>query len=130
MKKLMLIITLMFLFVSIGFAQHLKKDGTPDRRYKENKNLPPTAPTKTTVLPTDTNKLDQQKSKKFNTTTTKHLKKDGTPDRRYKENKSSSNNSHEKATGTTKSGSTIYTGPRGGQYHYSKSGKKVYTKRK
>lgn len=41
-------------------AQHLKKDGTPDKRYKENKAA---------------------------ATTTKHLKKDGTPDMRYKENK-------------------------------------------
>lgn len=34
-------------------------------------------------------------------------------------------------TGTTTStGQPIYTGPRGGQYHYSSSGKKVYTRRK
>ena len=38
-------------------AQHLKKDGTPDKRYKENKAKPV------------------------------HLKKNGTPDKRYKENK-------------------------------------------
>ena len=36
---------------------HLKKDGTPDKRFKENKTPPP------------------------------HIKKDGTPDMRYKENK-------------------------------------------
>ncbi len=41
---------------------HVKKDGTPDKRYKENK------------------------SKK--TTEKKHLKKDGTLDKRFKENKS------------------------------------------
>jgi hypothetical protein len=41
--------------------QHLKADGTPDKRYKENK----TATKKETV----------------------HTKKDGTPDKRYKENK-------------------------------------------
>ncbi|MBP1640090.1 MAG: hypothetical protein H6Q17_1673 [Bacteroidetes bacterium] len=40
-------------------AQHLKKDGTPDKRFKENK---------VGVAP-------------------KHLKKDGTPDKRFKENK-------------------------------------------
>jgi hypothetical protein len=34
------------------------------------------------------------------------------------------------ATGSTASGQTIYTGPRGGQYHYSKNGKKVYEKRR
>lgn len=28
------------------------------------------------------------------------------------------------------SNKTIYTGPRGGKYHYNKSGKKVYHKRK
>jgi len=30
----------------------------------------------------------------------------------------------------TRSGQTIYTGPRGGRYHYSSSGKKVYERRK
>jgi hypothetical protein len=30
----------------------------------------------------------------------------------------------------TKTGKTIYTGPRGGKYHYSKSGKKVYEKKR
>lgn len=39
----------------------LKKDGTPDMRYKENKDASKTAK--------------------------KHMKKDGTPDKRYKENK-------------------------------------------
>jgi hypothetical protein len=38
-------------------TQHLKKDGTPDKRYKENKAKPV------------------------------HTKKDGTPDKRFKENK-------------------------------------------
>lgn len=44
---------------SAGSTTHIKADGTPDKRYKENK-----APEKTV-----------------------HLKKDGTPDKRYKENK-------------------------------------------
>jgi len=34
------------------------------------------------------------------------------------------------ATGKTRSGQTIYTGVRGGKYHYSKSGKKVYESKK
>jgi len=38
--------------------------------------------------------------------------------------------SGEKAIGTTPTGKTLYEGPRGGQYHYSKSGKKVYQKKK
>jgi PBCV-specific basic adaptor domain len=37
----------------------------------------------------------------------------------------------ETPTGTaTTNGQPIYTGPRGGQYHYSASGKKVYTRKK
>lgn len=44
---------------SLGSTTHIKADGTPDKRYKENK-----VPEKTV-----------------------HLKKDGTPDKRYKENK-------------------------------------------
>lgn len=36
----------------------------------------------------------------------------------------------EPSTGETAIGIPPYTGPRGGQYHYSKSGKKVYEKRK
>ena len=71
MKRIVLIINFLVLFAVIGTAQtmpakpatpttttHLKKDGTPDKRYKENKTPPP-----------------------------QHIKKDGTPDMRYKENK-------------------------------------------
>ena len=43
---------------AIQAPQHLKKDGTPDKRFKENKTKPAV-----------------------------HLKKDGTPDKRFKENK-------------------------------------------
>ncbi len=54
------------------------------------------------------------------------------------ENQSSSSNNNstltpqraEKQTGTTTTGIPQYTGPRGGIYHYSKSGKKVYSKKK
>ena len=53
------------------------------------------------------------------------------------ENQNSSNNNStvtpekkEKQTGATPTGIPQYTGPRGGTYHYSKSGKKVYDKKK
>jgi hypothetical protein len=36
----------------------------------------------------------------------------------------------ETPAGTTPSGKTIYVGPRGGRYHYSASGKKVYERRR
>jgi hypothetical protein len=38
--------------------------------------------------------------------------------------------SGETEVGTTPTGKTIYEGPRGGRYHYSKSGKKVYERKK
>lgn len=41
-----------------------------------------------------------------------------------------SKKANETVVGTTPTGKTIYEGPRGGRYHYSKSGKKVYEKRK
>lgn len=69
MKKIALIFSFLLIFAGMGMAQttpktktppatHLKKDGTPDKRFKENKKTPPP-----------------------------HIKKDGTPDMRYKENK-------------------------------------------
>ncbi|MFI5187212.1 MAG: HNH endonuclease signature motif containing protein [Chitinophagales bacterium] len=64
MRKLLSII-LLCLTASILFAQHLKKDGTPDRRYKGNKTYSASSSSSSTV----------------------HLKKDGTPDRRYKQNR-------------------------------------------
>jgi hypothetical protein len=78
MKKLLLTAGLLLAMIGSNFAQqpadkdkkkdaatsaaHTKKDGTPDKRYKENKGG--TAAAATT-----------------------HVKKDGTPDKRYKENK-------------------------------------------
>jgi hypothetical protein len=70
MKKITLIASMLFIFVGATMAQttpatkpattttHLKKDSTPDKRFKENKTPPP-----------------------------QHLKKDGTADKRFKENK-------------------------------------------
>ena len=44
---------------------------------------------------------------------------------------STTTKANETPTGTTTAkGQEIYTGPRGGQYHYSSSGKKVYTRKK
>lgn len=37
---------------------------------------------------------------------------------------------YEKEMGASKADKTIFVGPRGGRYHYSSSGKKVYEKRK
>jgi len=40
------------------------------------------------------------------------------------------NKKQQTSTETTSNGQPIYTGPRGGKYHYSKSGKKVYERKK
>lgn len=45
-------------------------------------------------------------------------------------NNNNSSSGSTQTTETTKTGKPIYTGPRGGRYHYSKSGKKVYEKKK
>ncbi|MCF6133131.1 hypothetical protein [Flavobacterium wongokense] len=55
----------------------LKKDGTPDKRYKENQA--PKAPLKKDGTP--------DKRYKENKAPKAPVKKDGTPDKRYKENK-------------------------------------------
>jgi hypothetical protein len=83
MKKIILIVNLLLAFAGFSFAQTTpaapktkakaatstpaaapkKADGTPDMRYKANKDAAKAAPATT------------------------HVKKDGTPDKRYKENK-------------------------------------------
>jgi len=37
MKKIFSLLISLLVFVNVLFAQHYKKDGTPDKRYKENK---------------------------------------------------------------------------------------------
>lgn len=66
MKKYLLFL-ISILFLNLVNGQHLKKDGTPDMRYKENKAL----------------YSPNYSSPNYGL----HLKKDGTPDKRYKENR-------------------------------------------
>jgi len=70
MKRIVLLLAIILLNLLSVNAQHYKKDGTPDRRYKENKAVY-TAPAYSTPSYSGS-----------------HLKKDGTPDKRYKENRS------------------------------------------
>ena len=69
---------LIFYFLSFGFlqAQHLKKDGTPDMRYKENRSIyaRPAAPSYSAPYKAGS-----------------HLKRDGTPDKRYQKNNTKNN---------------------------------------
>jgi hypothetical protein len=92
-KITFLIIAFLIFFSNALFAQHLKKDGTPDRRYKENRSY--SAPSNYS-------------------SSTIHIKKDGTPDRRYKENRtysstqSSSTSPSYKYYTSTRKNKTIY----------------------
>ncbi len=74
-----------FLLSTSLYAQHLKKDGTPDMRYKENKET-----TSSYAYPTS---LSNSSSTSTYDNTSPHLKKDGTPDMRYKENSEASSTS-------------------------------------
>lgn len=74
MKKLLFI--LFFLVFSLNHlsAQHLKKDGTPDRRYKENRIQPINNNTISTATPqsvnlnsVNTNTIDTNKNTNVNT---------------------------------------------------------------
>ncbi|RLN93844.1 hypothetical protein BBJ28_00002411 [Nothophytophthora sp. Chile5] len=170
--------------------RHIKKDGTPDRRYRENKALPATAipaaaasgretlpPAPTTVKRPSTvrsseaveiihmkkdgtpdlryreNKGKASSTRAIGTRSTAsaasgvHLKRDGTPDMRFKENKVSvPSTTHSRPAATAYStssslyasgyaasgwsssggGREMYTGPRGGTYYINSNGNKSY----
>lgn len=82
MKKITTLICSLFLIsFNILFAQHFKKNGTPDMRFKENKSSYSTNPSGYSTTSSTSNY-------NYNSNSTEHLKKDGTPDKRYKKNKS------------------------------------------
>jgi len=95
MKKLLTFLFLLFFSIGILSAQHLKKDGTPDMRYKENKTTysAPSSSSSTYTYPAASGT---------------HLKKDGTPDMRYKENKTLSSATSYSAIKTTKTTRSYY----------------------
>jgi hypothetical protein len=107
MKQLVIVLIAMFGFAfSVNAQTHYKKDGTPDMRYKENKQMygnsysqpsysqptysQPTQPTykqPTYSQPTYQQNYSQPTYSTPSTYPTYPTKKDGTPDMRYKENK-------------------------------------------
>jgi len=54
MKKIKLLVIFFLMSIGITYAQHLKKDGTPDRRYKENRNYNPSN-NPSTIVPVSNN---------------------------------------------------------------------------
>jgi len=72
MKKLLWLFFCILFCIGGLSAQHLKKDGTPDMRYKENKatySAPSSSSTNYSAFPAPGT----------------HLKNDGTPDKRYQQ---------------------------------------------
>ena len=55
MKKLLIILFFLVFNLNHSSAQHLKKDGTPDRRYKENRIQPINNNTISTATPQSAN---------------------------------------------------------------------------
>ena len=83
MKKLFLVTVILLSFFTGLMAQtHTNKDGSPDKRYKENQMYKepkaPEAPKQQQFSQPKQPKSIEQEN---------HLKKDGTPDARYKENR-------------------------------------------
>lgn len=63
-----------------AFAAHLKKDGTPDMRYKENRESSSSSSSSSSYSTPSRPSYDSSGSDR-------HLKQDGTPDMRYRENR-------------------------------------------
>ncbi|RLN93852.1 hypothetical protein BBJ28_00002409 [Nothophytophthora sp. Chile5] len=78
--------------------RHIKEDGTPDRRYRENKALPATAipaaaaSGRETLPPAPTTVKRPSTVRSSEAVEIIHMKKDGTPDLRYRENRVAANN--------------------------------------
>lgn len=86
-------------------ATKLKKDGTPDKRYKDN--AAPAAKAKVKKMTAAEEKEDMKETAV---------------------SKSAEKKVKDKATGTYK-GKKVYTGPRGGKYYINKNGNKTYIDR-
>lgn len=137
MKSTILAFLFLFVFTVLSYAQ-LKKDGTPDMRYKSNKQTYGTSQTPSNTSNTNSSVRYQNG----------YTKTDGTyVDPHYKTNTTNTNTdnfstkdnvntftgeSGTKAKDYSKdalnygSGKTIHTGSKGGQYYYNDKGNKVY----
>lgn len=90
-------------------ATHLNKNGTPDKRFKANKQPKVVTQTPAPEQTGATTTTPKAKS----TSNVAHTNTPKTPD---------------KSIGTDAKGRTIYQGPRGGKYYLTKNGNKEYVK--
>ena len=133
MKKLIFILTLLMFIICGLQAQHLKKDGSPDMRYKENKQTysTPSSGTNSDVRyqngyqkSNGTYVEPHNKTNSNNTNLDNFSTKDNTNPYNGKEGSKAKDNSDEAQN--YGAGKTIYTGEKGGQYYINDNGNKVY----
>ncbi len=91
MKKLFLFIALLTSWIGVNAQTHTNKDGSPDMRYKENREIYPTTPSPSyepNYTPRETYPTRTTPSSTYPSTTDPYpTKQDGTPDMRYKSNR-------------------------------------------
>jgi len=147
MKTIILLLFTLVSISTISYAQHYKKDGTPDMRYRENKetyggnNYSSSKSTYSTPSYSYGTSNDVRYQSGY-------VKDNGTyVEPHYKTNNNSTNwdnfstkDNYNYYNGTNGSrakdysneaqnyggGNTINTGPKGGQYYYNDKGNKVY----
>ena len=110
-------------------AVKLKKDGTPDKRYKDaaDKEVKKTE-TKSKTAANKANAEANKTAAKTKNTVAKTKKTAAEETEDLKEtalSKAAEKKVTDKATGTYK-GKKVYTGPRGGKYYINKNGNKTY----
>lgn len=134
MKKIILILVLLFCVIGAQ-SQHLKKNGTPDMRFKDNKQSSAFS-TPNTNINTDV-RLQNRYQKDNGTIVEPHYKTN--TNQTNLDNFSTKGNSNP-YTGQTGSkakdnsqdatnygkGKTIYEGPKGGQFYINDKGNKTY----
>ncbi|MEP7079566.1 MAG: hypothetical protein ABI784_02505, partial [Ginsengibacter sp.] len=97
-------------------ATHMNKNGTPDKRFKTNKE------TKTSMPAQNQAQSTAPISTINNTATVKEPRNNSHVAR------SNSARTPDKVISTDAAGRTIYQGPRGGKYYITKNGNKEYVK--
>ena len=134
MKKAILLLSLIMFIIKGTYAQHLKKDGTTDMRYKENKGAcfsPGSRGTNSDV------RYQEGYQKTNGTVVEPHYKTNNNSTNTDNFSTKDNNNSFTGKRGSRPKdysgdaknygkGKTINEGPRGGQYYENNNGKKVY----
>jgi hypothetical protein len=136
MRKIILLIVLLFSLIGVQ-AQHLKKDGTPDMRFKENKRSSSfSTPNTTTNTNTDV-RIQNGYQKDNGTIVEPHYKTNNNQTNLDNFSTKDNSNPYTGQSGTKAkdfsqdasnygNGKTIQEGPKGGQFYINDKGSKTY----